>query len=304
MVRGVWGSRVDSAHRPRRVCRRHDWRDSSRAAAVGPRHVTLHLATSTDSSGGRRRPAGTARVVGTVLNSAGQPVVANVSAWGTTATATTDERGQFRLDSLPAGTRTIEVRAIGSQPRFVVADLLPGQTSRVDVRMEKVVALKAVEIRATVAYSKGLELFERHERRSAGGSFIRALDGASAGQDLVGLTRSAMGVNVSFGRDHRWHISMKKPGGSIRKGLSSCAPTIYLDGLKTSDDFDDLVGYLGNDLILAVEIYPHYGEIPSDYAVEPLSACGLVSIWTRPLESKPKAPEIVRTSLVSLRSAT
>jgi hypothetical protein len=266
-------------------------------------HVTLHLAISPDSAARSPRRAGTARVAGTVLDWAGRPAIADVSAWGTSVSATTDERGQFRLDRLPAGTRTIEVRAIGAQPVLVVADLLRDQTNRIDARLERVVALKAVEIRATVAYSKNLEIFERHQRRSAGGAFIRALDGAQAGQDLIGLARTAMGVDVAFGRDHRWHVSMKKPGASLRPksrlsqggpgaalDAGTCTPTIYLDGIKTSDDFDDLVAYLGFDLILAVEVYPHYGEIPSDYPVDPLSACGLISIWTRPLESRPKKP--------------
>jgi hypothetical protein len=168
-------------------------------------------------------------------------------------------------------------------------NLVPDQTSRVDLRMEKAVPLKAVEVRATVAYSKGLELFERHQKRSSGGVFIRAPEG-EAGADLIALARSSYGVDVDFGRDHRWHIYMRKPGGSIRTGLGKCVPTIYLDGTRTRDDFDDLEGYLGNDMILAVEVYPNYGEIPSDYAVEPLSACGLVSIWTRPLEMRRKTP--------------
>ena len=252
----------------------------------GMAHVTLYLAASSNSAARRQNDV---RLVGSVLDAAGRPVVANISAWGTTANAMTDERGQFKLDSLPAGTRTIEFRSIGAEPRFVVADLVRGQANRVEVTMQKAVALKAVEVSATVVYSKGLELFERHQRRAAGGVFVRAPEGA-AGRDLVALTRSAYGADVEFGQDHRWHVWMRKPGGSIRTGMARCTPSIYLDGIRNRDDFDDLEGYLGFDLILAVEIYSNYGEIPSDYPVEPLSACGLISIWTRPIETGTKKP--------------
>ena len=255
----------------------------------GIAHVTLYLGITSDSVAGPTRRRDDVRLVGTVLDAGGRVVVANVSAWGTTANAMTDERGQFRLDSLPAGTRTLEFRSIGSEPQFVVADLVRGQVNRIDVTMQKAVALKAVEVTAAVVYSKGLELFERHQRRAAGGVFVRAPDGA-AGRDLIALTRLAYGVDVEYGRDHRWRAWMRKPGGSIRTGMSRCIPSIYLDGMRNLGDFDDLEGYLGFDRILAVEIYPNYGEIPSDYPVEPLSACGLISIWTRPLEMRPKKP--------------
>jgi hypothetical protein len=255
----------------------------------GLAHVTLHLAISPDWARGVARRRNDIRLTGTVLDGSGRPHVANISAWGTKANAMTDERGQFRLDSLPGGTRTIEFRSIGAEPKFVVTDLVRDQANRLEVTMQKAVALKAVEIRATVAYSKGLELFERHQRRSAGGVFVRARDGAAAGQDLIALTRAAYGVNVTYNmRDRKWHAYMRKPGGSIRTGTSQCDPKIYLDGLKALEDFDDLQSYLGGDMILAVEIYPNYGEIPSDYPTEPLSPCGLISIWTRPLEMKPR----------------
>jgi hypothetical protein len=257
----------------------------------GLSHITLHLATSAGSGGGISRRRNDVRVVGAVLDGAGRPMVANVSAWGTVANAMTDERGQYRLDSLPAGTRTLEFRSIGAEPTFVVTDVVRDQPNRVDVTMQKAVALKAVEIRATVAYSRGLELFERHQRRSAGGVFIRALDGAAAGQDLIALTRRAFGVNVTFDiRDRRWHAYMRKPGASLRTGPAQCEPKLYLDGLKALEEFDDLANYLGPDMILALEIYPNYGEIPSDYPTEPLSPCGLISIWTRPLEMRPAKP--------------
>ena len=259
--------------------------------AGGLSHITLHLATSADTGSGVSRRRNDVRVAGSVFDGSGRPLVANVSAWGTTANAMTDERGQYRLDSLPAGTRTLEFRSIGAEPMFVVTDVVRDQTNHVDVTMQKAVALKAVEIRATVAYSKGLELFERHQRRSAGGVFVRALDGPAAGQNLIALTRRAFGVNVTFDiRDRRWHAYMRKPGASLRTGPAQCEPKLYLDGLKALEEFDDLASYLGPDMILAVEIYPNYGDIPSDYPTEPLSPCGLISIWTRPLEMRPAKP--------------
>jgi hypothetical protein len=65
---------------------------------------------------------------------------------------------------------------------------------------------------------------------------------------------------------------------------------IFRNGVRTLFEFHDLVGDLGSDEILAVDIYPRFGEVPSDYPVDALSPCGVLAIWTRPVDAPVKQP--------------
>ena len=144
-----------------------------------------------------------------------------------------------------------------------------------------------METRAEMVYSKGLLAFERHKRTAAGGYFIRPLEAAVGvpTQDLTTLARLGPGVSAPelSQSDHHWHVYMRTPGGSITGGVTrTCTPAIYVDGIKTLRDFDDLLGSISPEVILGLEVYTHFGEVPLDYPVSPLSACGVLALWTRP----------------------
>ncbi|HEY9226216.1 MAG TPA: carboxypeptidase regulatory-like domain-containing protein [Gemmatimonadaceae bacterium] len=255
-------------------------------ATQGLVHLTLHVAHVEPS-------AAKAVLTGTVLDESGRPLVANVSAWQVAASTTTNGRGQFSLTGLPPGTRTIETRSIGRTPVLNVVHLVAGEVARLDVTLSRAVVLEKMETRAEVAYSKGLMAFEMHRRTAAGGYFIRPSEAAGvAGQDLVALVRAGPGIEVTFSpQDHRWHVYMRRPGVLITAGGSgSCTPQIYLDGVKTLLDFDDVVGFVGYDKILGLEIYTHFNEVPPDYQLASFTSCGLLSIWTRPAAAPFKRP--------------
>jgi hypothetical protein len=78
---------------------------------------------------------GSARVSGVVHNDKGKAVAnAQVTVPGTGMEARTAETGTFQLGGLPSGTQTVEVRAIGFEPKRVAVDLTrelhPGARAR------------------------------------------------------------------------------------------------------------------------------------------------------------------------------
>lgn len=74
--------------------------------------------------------------------------------------------GRFVLSDVPIGTREIEVLFVGRQPNATSVDVLPRDTGRVEVTLQKVTALPAVKINApTVRQRRVDEINERRESK-------------------------------------------------------------------------------------------------------------------------------------------
>lgn len=261
--------------------------------AVAPRsvaHFTLYVGTAyTDSTpDGQRLLHGAARLSGRVVDDHGAPVNgATIALWDPTQHARTNERGTFALDSLPAGTRTIEVRAIGFAPATQVVHLLDHESVRADVTLTKTVVLPTVESRADVVYSKGLLEFERHKRTAAGGYFFRPIElQGKRVQELRTVVQQSPGVDVRFDpRIPGWTVRMTRPSTYMRVGEGAnfgCTPILFLDGHQSFFTFDDLNGLLDPQEILGVEIYPRHVEVPTEFVYDINNPCGAIVVWTRP----------------------
>jgi hypothetical protein len=61
---------------------------------------------------------------------------------------TTDERGEFFIPNVHPGTRNIRVLAVGAEPSDVAVDVLPGDTSRLSMRLTQLTVLAPVDIKA------------------------------------------------------------------------------------------------------------------------------------------------------------
>ncbi|HVX41029.1 MAG TPA: carboxypeptidase-like regulatory domain-containing protein [Gemmatimonadaceae bacterium] len=265
--------------------------------ALAPRavaHFTFYVgAARTDSvPGGTKLLRGDARLSGRVVDERGAPVNgASVAFWDPTRTARTNERGAFVLDSLPAGTRTMEVRAIGFAPSTRVVHLFDHEPAHVELTVTKTVVLPTMESRADVVYSRGLLEFERHKRTAAGGYFFRPIElQGTPVQDLRTIVQGAPGVDVRF--DPRaadgpgWTVRMTRASTYMRIGDGAnfgCTPIIFLDGRQSFFSFDDLDALLDPREILGVEVYPRHVEVPSEFVYDINNPCGALVVWTRPL---------------------
>ncbi|MEN9818785.1 MAG: hypothetical protein RLZ32_2665 [Gemmatimonadota bacterium] len=220
-------------------------------------------------------PAGAAMVLatGTVRTGSNGRPLANALVTVAGRTARTDERGQWRLTDAPAGTRTLEVRAVGYFPVRqvvqVVADAPPIQVALVTLRS----VLDTVKVLAN--YNRYSQLQEFSQRaRSGMGRFLTAEQIAQrvpvVTSDLftaipgVYLEQGAMGPMLTM------------------KGVFAdrCTPAVYLNGFHLgATSLTDIDMLVKPEALLGVEVYAA-GFVPPQF--EPgMSGCGSLVFWTR-----------------------
>ena len=208
---------------------------------------------------------GSARVSGVVHNDKGKPVAnAQVSVPGTGVDGRTEESGTFQLGGLPSGTQTVEVRAIGFEPKRVSVDLTREHLTTVDVVLDRPVqTLDAVKV-----YGKGNSAMAEFQRRlKAGwGHFLTPGDIARRGAfQASDLFRTIPGVRVAPGRGF---------GSTIL--VRGCRPTVYLNGMRMDDEAaSDIDMLVTPSELTAVEVYTAASR-PAEFFG---NSCGSVVLW-------------------------
>ena len=208
---------------------------------------------------------GAARVSGVVHNDKGKPVAnAQVSVPGTGVDGRTEETGTFQLSGLPSGTQTVEVRAIGFEPKRVAVDLTRERLTTLDVLLDRPVqTLDAVKI-----YGKGNSAMAEFQRRlKAGwGHILTPADIARRGAfQTSDLFRTMAGVRVAPGRGF---------GSTIL--VRGCKPTVYLNGMRMDDDAaSDIDMLVTPNELTAVEVYTAANR-PAEFWG---NNCGSVVLW-------------------------
>ena len=219
---------------------------------------------------------GNGRLRGTVRNGSGQPIPnARVTVWGSGLDATTNGSGQFTMQSLPSGTYTLESRAIGYAPRRAPVDVLDGTEGTADVAMEVYVPMvDTVRVRANRNPARD-PMAEFDQRKKSGFGYFLDEDAISRRNPMYvsDLLRATPGVSVSPGQLGGDRVLMR---GSA--GAGSCAPTLFLNGARTSSDDGVLDNVVNPQDVRAVEIYTRTGSMPPQF--QSMSGCGSIVIWT------------------------
>ena len=237
---------------------------------------------------------GTASLRGVVRGGDGRPMHdAIVSVRGTPRSGRTDVAGAFRVDHIPAGTRTIEVRAIGLLPMTVSMDF--ATNSARDTALS--VSRQAQPLNPVAVNERGATLslmvndgFER--RRMQGlGAFVTEQDIARHGfPDLISILQGVRGVRVEWGPPTRNESGFNTPmpfllGVSSPQGGLYCRPNFFLDGApfpaRRQEDYRDLSAMLPPVWIKGIEVYSSPGTIPAQYDLTSSTGCGSIVIWTR-----------------------
>lgn len=221
---------------------------------------------------------GTARLTGTVRDSAGRPVRgARASVRGTTVESTAGDDGTFALNGLPAGTRTLEVRAIGYALYRGAVDLAPGRAGTVTVRLDRATSLAPVSVFGKpVALSPRVREFRDRVSHSVTGRFVTAADIARLDPIEVSSTLPTKGMQVvPNGRLGHTIVGQSKFGGT-------CQAVVILDGtvLDSGDDVDKLVRPAD---VAGIEVYANPDFAPPEYGGARLSrnGCSVVLVWTK-----------------------
>ncbi len=244
-------------------------------------HKNLLVAMRIDAVGasgaGSAAPArtiarsGTARLSGRVTANDGTPVPgARVQVLDTEVSAVTDSSGVFRLTGLPAGTRSVEVTAIGYSPIRTSADLRPDRDVTITVNAgARIATLAAVDV-VGAAPDRGGYL----KRRAAGVGFF--LDGNALEQRGAQNVSQALSAAPSLRPNG---FDTQNPTRPNISGRSNCKPTAYLDGQMMRDGLGGIDDLLTIRRVGGIEVYANPTEAPPQFRAS--GNCAVILVWTR-----------------------
>jgi len=212
---------------------------------------------------------GTARLAGRVLGTDGRPVAsAQVIVHGTGLADTTDADGAFALAGLPAGSHTLEARAIGFTPVRVPVDLAAERSRTTDVAFDtQATRLDAVTIFGRT--TRRTDLTEFTERSRGGfGNFVTAADIARrVTYDLPDVLRTVPGVRV-----------LPSVGVDTYVFVRDCVPAVFLNGMEIYEGARMLTSIITPADVAGIEVYNSVAEVPVEYR---RGSCGSIVIWSK-----------------------
>lgn len=210
-------------------------------------------------------PTGTAKLAGTVRDANGTPVAgAQVRVLGTAALGRADQRGAYEFSGLPGGTHEVEVRHFGFGVARGPVELRNDRSTRLDVQLEKVASLTAMNVVAT--RTSNYPEFEQRRREAIGGRFldeaqIRKLN-LNTVTDYVNFLPGFRAVHERWGGTR--FFSIRDP---------DCQPVVLLDDQPIAS----LTDLPTPTMLGAVEVYTTTAGAPPSHR----SPCGTLIFWTR-----------------------
>jgi hypothetical protein len=209
-------------------------------------------------------------VTGVVTNVSGQPFPeARVAIIGMRETRS-DADGRFVIRNVRLGTQQIEVRSVGVAPVSTAVDVVPNDTSFVDLRFGRPIVLQGVRVTATPGVRVRAQEFD-----------VRRHGGSAYALDSLAVERYPAFINVF--NDIPGIRMMRRPNGvslttTNDKGRA-CSPTVLLDGIEVSGN--TLADLLSNE-VGGVEVYARPLSVPAELLPpgRPLD-CGMVAVWTK-----------------------
>jgi TonB family protein len=265
----------------------------ARTAVVFP--VALAATMSSHAVAQDPLPAGMLSV--TVRDSLGRSISgAELTVEGTTIRGVTNDRGEIRMNAVRGGPATLRIRRLGYQPASL--DVVVDQR----VPAASIVTLIAVPQRlAPVVVKGGANYTGRmagfYHRRDLGiGHFVsrERLERDNPAQ-LTDVFRRLPGVQIHSTRTIRNAVR-------FRGGGRGCWPLVWLDGapLPTAE-FD--LDFLTPQSIEGIEVYSGISQVPPQFmGSRGLGSCGVIVVWSREGERRPKKPKkaITATELADL----
>lgn len=214
---------------------------------------------------------GSARLTGRVTAADGAPVTgARVRVLDTELVAITDTAGRFRIIGLPAGTRAVEVVAIGYTPVPTSADLRPDREAVITVSVgTRIATLAAVDVVSAIPDRSG---FLKRRARGNGyfmdGNLLEARGAQNVSQALV-MAPSLRGNG----------FDTTNPTRPIVSGRSNCKPSTYLDGMLMRDGLAGVDDLLTVRRVGGIEVYANPTEAPPQFHGN--GTCAVILVWTR-----------------------
>lgn len=219
---------------------------------------------------------GTARLVGTVRTVDGRPLPgAKLLVWGSDVTGQTTQNGSFALGQLPAGTFSLEVRALGYAPKRIPVDLSSRRPTQVAVVLDnRVNLIEGVTVTADrTRQNRDLTGFEERKAKGGFGRYLSEEDiQKRSALVMTDALRTIPGLQV---------VPNGGFGYSLRGRGGNCAPDVFVDGMRVMDGATDLDAIVRPPEVAGIEVYNGGAGAPAQYQAPGGGACGTVLIWTK-----------------------
>lgn len=218
---------------------------------------------------------GTSTVRGTVLSERRRPIPnAHVGPVGRERAVVTDSAGAFFLGGIPAGTQTLEVRALGYAADYKPLHLRADRDTTIAITLTSVrKVLDTIRVVAQSMFNQNLQGFNQR-RRFGAGYFYDADDIRKRGTyDLFQLFWQVPSVRVVY--DGFQRTVMMREAGAL------CTPELFLDGMRMFGGITNLDLLARPADVVGLEVY-RASQAPPEF--RSMRNCGSIVLWTNPRE--------------------
>lgn len=221
--------------------------------------------------------SGTVRGV-IVSREGGRPTRARVGVAGRAHRADADSAGRFVLRDIPAGSLTLDVRALGYAPEPLRLDLRSGADTSLTIRLTSLQRiLDTIRVVGQRVYDRDRSGFLRRQRAGMGSYLDENTIARSRATDFFQLLRR-WPIHVEERRSVRYVLIRDRRGGY-------CMPSVFVDGSRMYREMaGDLDAFVHPDDLAGVELYRGI-QAPGEF-MDP-GGCGSVVIWTRRNRPRP-----------------
>jgi hypothetical protein len=233
--------------------------------------------TTTGAAGNPMRVlVGNARLTGRIRDRDGNPASgARVTVVGTSSVAVTGDQGNFTLDSLPAGTQTLEIRKLGLGALYKTVELTALAPITVDVSLADAATLLAplssIERRETDLERVG---FAQRQRLGAGYFYEgeRLNKNGTSFSETLGMVPSLRVVRVG---DLNYHYEVRD-----RRDPQGCVNFIVDGNRWQTASPGDIDRFVTPKEVEAIEVY-NAATVPPEFASATSGKCATIVIWTQ-----------------------
>jgi hypothetical protein len=233
--------------------------------------------TTTGANGTAQRIlVGNARLTGRVLDRDGSPAAgARITVVGTNAVAVTGTRGEFALDSLPAGTQTVEIRKLGRGAMYRTVELSALAPARIDASLADAATLLAPL--STIAQREvDLERVGFTERQRLGAGYFyegeRVNRAGTSFSETLGQVPSLRVVRIG---DLAYRYVVRD-----RRDPQGCVNFIVDGNRWQSTTEGDIDNFVTPKEVEAIEVY-NAATVPPEFASATAGRCATVVVWTQ-----------------------
>lgn len=182
---------------------------------------------------------------------------------------TTDASGRFDFGPLAPDTYIVQVRRVGFQPHTVKAQLAPGSTLELTVRLQRVPAVQVLPEVVSEAPAVRGGFYERMKRGGMGAYISREEIESRRPLVLTDLLQSVNGMRVTCGGNFGQC--------QVLNTRSSCKPAFYMNGARVDISMLENANVQPAD-VEGIEVYRSSGETPAEYSAA--TNCGAIVLWT------------------------